>query len=164
MDPSPLQLERYFTSSLLVGMRKEILGSVVDGNIGDGDEAFISAQKTFRSHDTEPSYWLSLSLDIKWPEAVDTRFEQISIQVEGFFSLAREDSKIKQNLLLLCLTNLLGIARTTVAQATAMCPGGAFLIPLFNIQKLLGDSQEEEMETKTPEHPKVKTRTKAKNK
>ena len=133
---SLMRLDRWLLSSLSVVTRPTAMDAVAEGKLpaGESDEVIFSFTPDIRRHMKEPAFWITLEMTAKWPKKKPSRFDNISVCVQGFFSFPPDTSEatIRQYVPILCLTNLIGIARGLVAQATAFCPGGAFIIPLID--------------------------------
>ena len=72
-------------------------------------------------------------------------YHKIEIGLRGLFSfpVGTPEETIASFVPTLFLTNLYGTARGIVAQATGMCLGGSYLLPLINMNKVVQGSTNE---------------------
>lgn len=84
-------------------------------------------------------FLIPLGITVTWPEQCQSTYIKIAIELNGLFSFPEgtPEEQIRQYVPLLCLTNLFGIARGIIAQATGNCAEGAFYLPLVNMTEIL---------------------------
>lgn len=102
-----------------------------------------------KRHKTQNSFKIPLNVLLRWENAPNAPFSQISIGVVGIFSFPEDTSEeeISKYVPLLCLTNLYGFARGIVANATGLCPSGAYFLPTLNMNDVVRDAAIQEEET-----------------
>ncbi len=135
MIASLMRLDRYVLRSLRIETR------AIEGRQDSQDETTLNIAFTpeVRKSASGPQFWVSLRVDVSWPEVPKSQFECVSIVIDGFFSFDKgtgEDT-IKKYVPVLCLVNLYGIARGIVSQATGVCEGGPFLLPLVDMNAVV---------------------------
>jgi len=140
---SAMRLEKYYVTMLNIVMNSSAVSAVL---AKDEEFSYIEDEKVeltllhaFKTHVSGLRFWVSLVVDVSWPSESSSRFKDIRVVVDGFFSFSdgTESETIQQYVPVLCLTNLVGIARGVISQATAFCPGGAYVLPLLDINKML---------------------------
>ncbi len=138
---SLLQLERCQLSELHIKTRE-------CQNIEPGTEIteHLDIQFTVRPHKTEPKFLIPFTLAVTWPQDNPSCYETIEIKLDSVFSFppGTSDEEMRQYVPVLCLSNLLGVARGMIAQSTSLCSGGAYLVSLVNMQELLKKHAERE--------------------
>ncbi|GEM_PF-3328396 len=110
-----------------------------DESAGSGEETEwrVGIDFDVRKVEDEPVYIVPINIDLDSPD--DASFEKISVSLTGVFSFPEDapSEEVYKYVPLLCLTNLFGVARGLVAQATGMCESGPFLLPLVNMQEVV---------------------------
>ena len=138
---SLLQLERCLLTRLHIETRE-------CPNLGPGIEVSenLDIQFTVRPHKTEPKFLIAMTLTVTWPPDIPSCYERLEITLESVFAfpVGTSEDEIRQYVPVLCLSNLLGIARGMIAQSTSLCPGGSYLLSLVNMQELLKKHAERE--------------------
>ncbi len=120
----------------------------------------IEVKKEVRQHLSEPKFMIDIMFTFKWDEST-FYYNKIEIGLRGYFSLpdGTDEETIAQYVPILCLTNLYDTARGMIAQATSLCPGGAFLLPLIDMTKLRDDDVPEMPEiSETPKPKRIRKR------
>jgi len=132
---SQMRLDRYVLRSLRIETR-----SLSGRQVAEGEAQLnISFTPEVRRRKDEPRFWISLRVDVLWPDEAKAPFDAISIALDGFFSFAKDtgEDTIKKYVPVLCLANLYGIARGIVSQATGVCEGGPFVLPLVDMNAVV---------------------------
>jgi preprotein translocase subunit SecB len=85
------------------------------------------------------SFWVTLQVDVSWPNAEKSPYESLSIALDGFFSFPDKTSEedVRKYVPTLCLVNLYGAARGILLQATGAFPHGPFHLPLVDMNKVV---------------------------
>lgn len=98
----------------------------------------LKLDERLRSAPSGSKFWLTLSIELKWPDDAFNYYKRIFVELDGVFRLPDETSEddVAKYVPLLVRTNLLGIARGVVAQATGMFPGGPYCIPFLNMKQV----------------------------
>ncbi len=89
---------------------------------------------------TEPRFMILMQIDLnKSKKAFSSAAYQISLKISGFFSFVEGTPEETMNKMigLNGLSILYGVSRGIVAQATANCPHGKFILPSMNFVVLL---------------------------
>jgi preprotein translocase subunit SecB len=89
---------------------------------------------------TEPRFMVLMQVDVnKSKKSFSGAAYQISLKIIGFFSFVEGTAEETMNKMigLNGLTILYGVSRGIVAQATANCPHGKFILPSVNFVELL---------------------------
>lgn len=134
MIPSAMRLDSCVVTSLTVQCRPGTDGA---------DEADVTVDQRMQfgveRHPSSPRFRFVVEFGIDWPEDARTRFQRVAIGLTAEFSFPEEAPQEMIDVFVpeVCLANLYATARGLVAQATAMCPGGPFLLPLVNIREIL---------------------------
>lgn len=142
MNPiSLMRLDNYLLSLLNISIRPSAISAAagsVKRDVREEDVEF-SFSHSLRRHNAEPRFWVTLQIRATWPSNSRARFESISIGLDGFFSFPKDtpDAEISKYVPVLCLTNLIGVARGILSQATASCPGGSYILPLLDANQIL---------------------------
>ena len=100
----------------------------------------IAIEHTILRNDQHPlQFLIPLGIAVTWEEPHESTYKKVAIELQGFFSfpVGTAEEEIQQYVPVLCLTNLFGIARGIIAQATGNCAEGAFYLPLVNLAELL---------------------------
>lgn len=121
--------------------------------------ANLTFTSEIRSHQSGLLFRVTLGIEASWPEEPEARFEKISATIDGVFSFPEgtEQDEIKTYVPVLCLTNLYGVARGIISQATGACPGGAYYLPLVNMNEVARRLGEEPVKTQQAKRkPKTK--------
>ena len=148
--PSQMRLDRYVLRSLRIETRTSKGRQVPSGE----REMKISFTPDVRRRKDEPRFWISLRVDLSWPNDPESTFDAISIALDGFFSFPKEtgEDMVKKYVPVLCLMNLYGIARGILSQATGVCEGGPFILPLVDMNAVVrqwaADSSQDALPTK----------------
>jgi len=97
-------------------------------------------------------FLIPLKVEITAEDEYDC-FEKVAIHLKGIFSFNENtnEEEIKKYVPLLCLTNLFGIARGIIAQATSLCCDGPFLLPLINMNIVIKQKSLETSEKHIPD-------------
>ena len=150
VSKSLLQLERCLVTSLIIKTRECL-------SIESGIEITenLDLQFAVRRHKTEPKFLIPLTLTVTWPQDALSYYEKIELSLDSIFALppGTSEDELRQYVPVLCLSNLLGIARGLIVQSTSLCPGGAYMLSLVNMQELLithTKHQQEQSEGTTP--------------
>lgn len=162
---SQMRLERYVLRSLRIETRP------LNGRhtSTDATQLDISFTPEVRRHKDGPLFWISLRVDLSWLNDTKSPFEAISIALDGFFSFPKgtgEDT-IKNYVPVLCLVNLYGTARGIVSQATGVCEGGPFILPLVDMNEVLRQWAAKSSQDALPQRaakPRIGHRVKTKSK
>lgn len=130
------------------------------------DAVKVHVTNEVRKHQVEAKYMVTATFTFTWEE-LTSFYQKIEIGLRGLFSFPNDtpDDVISSYVPMLCVTNLYGTARGIVTQATGICPGGAYFLPLIDMNKALQTSQDEsppELEPK-PKPPKRKRTAKVVN-
>ena len=150
MTLSLMKLEQCCLTRLEIKIRGGLTRPPAPGeSVGGGEATEWRGGIDFdvRKVEDEPVYILPVNIDLESPD--DVSFEKISVALTGVFSFP-EDAPLEEvykYVPLLCLTNLFGVARGLVAQATGMCEAGPFLLPLVNMQEVVKSKLESEEKT-----------------
>ena len=101
----------------------------------------VSIAFDIRRHKDFLRFRVPLEVEVTSSDKTLFPFDRISIALTGVFSFPEgtPQETVDKYVPLLCLTNLFGIARGLVSQYTALFPGGAFLMPLVNMNDLIKD-------------------------
>lgn len=108
----------------------------------DNGKCSLSLSPAIRKRKDALAFWVSLRVEVAWPQASLAPFKSISIALDGFFSFPKGtlESTANKFVPVLCMTNLYGIARGIVSQATGICEGGPFVLPLVDMNAALKES------------------------
>jgi len=114
-----------------------------------------------------PKFSVLIDIRLDWSEGPDSPFSSIQAVLSGFYSFPGEtlEETMHDYVPTLCLVNLYGVARGLIAQATGLCAGGPFILPLVNMnevvreftQKLNASHEQKKLDLQ----PKQKTRRQA---
>lgn len=131
---SPMQFEQCNLTNLVIKTRAN--GEAI---YNDEDLADIKLTYNVRHHRVERKFRIPFTLTITWPEEVHATFAYLEIGLDGIFTFPSDtpDATIQHFVPLLCLTNLYGVARGILIQATSLCEGGPYMLSLVNMEQLL---------------------------
>jgi len=142
---SLMRLEKYSLASLVVSTRSDPGPRLrrKDTRSADDGQMDITIEHSVRKHIESARFWVRMELKLNWPNNKRSRFQKIDIGLDGFFSFPDDctEEQVNQYVPLLCLTCLYGIARGIISQATGLCPGGAFTLPLVDMNKVFSSAQ-----------------------
>ena len=90
-------------------------------------------------HREAPEFFVKLKIECVKPRDAVHPLEKIRIETGGVFTFPEgtEEEKIHQHVPLLCLTNLYGISRGAIINATGSFHTGPFILPLINMGEYL---------------------------
>ncbi len=128
-----LDIDDFFVEELAVKANPEYIEEA------SGDNK-VSISFDIMRKGEEPLFMISMSIDInKSKKAFSTAPYQLHLKLNGFFSFPEgtEEETIKKMIGLNGLVILYGTARGFVAQATANCLHGKFILPSVNFVELL---------------------------
>ncbi|MHB9108554.1 MAG: hypothetical protein ACYDCO_15970 [Armatimonadota bacterium] len=137
---SPLSLDACRLVTLSITTRE------IDNPVTPCPGAQLSINFTVRQHNEHPSkYMIPATFTFAWDKNSRSVYQAIEITLNGFFSIKDgvPDELVKQCVPVLCVANLYSTARGIVAQATGMCEGGPYLIPVIDLHSLLEHVEEE---------------------
>jgi hypothetical protein len=117
----------------------------------------VEIKREVRKYLSEPKFIVDAVFTFTWDKSAFF-YNKIEIGLRGVFSFPEgtTEDTIALYVPMLCLTNLYGTARGMIAQATSLCPGGPFLLPLLDMNKIVQDSTPD-----TLPMPKVKSKKRA---
>jgi hypothetical protein len=143
---------------------KKIFIATREGEFSDISDYAGKAKVSLNMHANEDfetmNFFLAMGLVLDWSAVEESPFKKISIDIEGVFTFPEntEMEVIPKYFPLLGVANLLGISRGILTNSTAMCDGGPYILPLFNVHELM---KEAEKVGGKPERKKVKAKAKA---
>jgi len=123
---SLLRLETYELKSLsLVSLKKR-------NDVEKSED--IRIRPALKQARARPRFFVSFSIKVAFPSGLH-EVASLAFVVEGQFSLPEgtPEEVVKNYIPLLCVTNLLGLARGHLAQITSLCAGGPYILPLLNV-------------------------------
>jgi preprotein translocase subunit SecB len=151
MQPPPLEIREYFVDALAVQRNP----SYKDGNAHDGT---LLVDFDIRKAPDAPEFLITMTVDVNKDEAAFRKAPyRIGLAVSGYFGFPKgTDEEIIQKMIgPNGLSILYGIARGTVAQATACSRHGKFILPAVNFIELLREkAQRVATSSKKPRKPK----------
>jgi preprotein translocase subunit SecB len=108
------------------------------------DASIVTVACEERQHPSEPKYMVDAKFTVTWKKN-DYLYNKIEIGLLGIFTFPINTPKetISLYVPILCLANLYGTARGIVAQATGLCPGGAYMLPLLDMNNVVKASTED---------------------
>ena len=111
-----------------------------DPTLGEAEPTIEFDYELLKNPD-EWSYFLQIKLTCVWEESSDSFYEHISAVWNGFFRMPEDttEEEIVNYFPVVAISNILGIMRGQIAQATGTFIGGAYYLPLFNINTLLAE-------------------------
>ncbi len=141
LNLSLMRFDRCVLTSLAIETRSEVseeTASTPNQN-ADDERVEVHINHSARHHVKLPRFWIQMTVELKWPDGEKSRFRRIAFGLDGFFSLPEglEQEKVQQYVPILCLTSLYGVGRGIIAQATGSCEGGAYFLPLVDMNKAL---------------------------
>lgn len=111
----------------------------------------VDVANEVRKHHSAAKYMVAATFTFTW-EDHSFLYHKIEIGLRGLFSFPDDTTEdvISSYVPVLCVTNLYGTARGIVTQATGICPGGAYFLPLLDMNKAMRGSLEEEPAEEKP--------------
>ncbi len=150
-NPSVLQLERCILTSLHIEPNIESQPESPQDAVVD-----IAVTSDIRQHQTDQKYMVTAIFTATW--AGHSFFiDRIEVGLRGIFSFPVDtpEDVIASYVPVLCVANLYGTARGIVAQATGICPGGVYWLPLLDMNAML---QQENDDVTPKQKPKARSR------
>lgn len=134
MNASLMQLEALVLSSLVIEGRT--LEKPLENVPLDGAH---QVSYDIARHLDNPQFRLRATFTTTWDGDQPSYFQRIEVGVTGIFLFPPEtpEESIAKYVPELCLANLYGAARGIVAQATALFPGGPYVLPLLNMHEVI---------------------------
>ncbi|GBD99038.1 protein-export protein SecB [bacterium BMS3Abin07] len=150
--PALLDIDEYFVEELTVKSNPQYVKEA-----SEGGEVGISFD--IKRKGKEPLFMISMSIKInKSKETFSLVPYRLSLKINGFFSFPEgtDEETIKKMIGLNGLVILYGIARGVVAQATANCLHGKFILPSMNFVELV---KKKAHPSKKPSHKKSRKKS-----
>lgn len=96
-------------------------------------EPRIETAFTFKLHRARRAYKIGLNLRLAWPKAA--RFRRAAVHLEAVFSLPADmpDEDVAKYYPMVCAFQMTGFARSALSGATAMSPGGPYILPFLDV-------------------------------
>jgi len=110
------------------------------------DKVDCTFELNLRTHAREPKYWVSYVIRLRWDKAANPPFDVLEAGIDGVFAFPKDTPKeeIRKYVPVLCLASLHGTLRGIIAGATGLMPGGPFILPHVNMNKVVRDVAETE--------------------
>lgn len=132
---SSLQPKHCSLTSLVVKTR---LGAETKESVAS--PGVVGIEVRVGEHKEEPTTWIGLNINVIWTDEPESCFERLEIGLSAIFAHPDggvDQTLLKEQIVLLCLTNTLGIARGILLQVTGTCHGGPYCLPLLDVRELL---------------------------
>jgi len=142
-----LQLEAVELTTLRVETREGEAGADGEAPAAKGAaEARLTVSFDVRKHVKELRFMVPLTVDVNWAKDASAGYRRIQVGLKGIFSLpdGTPDEVVAKYVPVLCVANLLGIARGIVAQTTGLCGEAPLLLPLLDANTIVAESARKE--------------------
>ena len=111
----------------------------------------IAMTSDIRQHQTDLKYMVTATFTATWANH-SFFIDKIEVGLRGIFSfpVGTSDDVVDSYIPELCIANLYGTARGIVAQATGICPGGVYWLPLLDMNAMLQQENDDVMPKQKP--------------